>query len=297
MILNSGELNQLREFLESQSGLDEELLSRCGNLLHIGNYDQAVHTAFVLLEERLRRIVGKPRMTGVSMVEYLFSKNGRLTRHMSLDEKEQEKYRNLFDSAFSLYRNPSAHTMTNYNATMGKAIIGLVNLLLHILGDPDNWPPPTSFPENVEKAISHIEEVVNSEAAHRLRLLLSHCYQIGIDTRDNNSTTWVPFIYDAVQLLKGWDEPRRHPLPLFYVVVSKKPFLYIPINEYYSRVVGLDIEPLAKGLKQVRFRPYGKKGEFRSFFAENNSQAFFDTFLGWLKGIVEQLVSLDKTHY
>jgi uncharacterized protein (TIGR02391 family) len=296
MILNNEELNQLRQMLDGRSGLDGELLARCGGMLHLGNYDQAVHSAFVLLEERLRRIVGKPGMAGVAMINSLFSKNGRLTRHMALNEKDQEKYRNLFDSAFSLYRNPTAHTVTNYDATMGKAIISLVNLLLLILGDPSRWPPPTTFPDNVENAISNVEDVLSLEAANRLRLFLSHCYQIGVDTRDNNSTTWVPFIHEAVQQLESWETPRKHPLSLFYVLADKKkPCLYVPINEYYSRVVGLDIEPLGKALQKEGFRPYGKRRDYRSYFAEHNSEAFFDAFLAWLKGVVEQLVEMEKT--
>lgn len=62
MILTHLELNRLRETLESQANLDEELLRRCGNLLHLGAYDEAVRSAFILLEERLREMLGEEGM-------------------------------------------------------------------------------------------------------------------------------------------------------------------------------------------------------------------------------------------
>jgi hypothetical protein len=106
----------------------------------------------------------------------------------------------------------------------------------------------------------------------------------------------VPFKYNAWQQLENWDEPRLHLLTLFYVVIAdKNPGLYVPINEYYTRVVGLDIAPMGKALNKMGFRPQGKKRDYRSYFAEHNSQAFFDEFLSWLKGVVEQLVALEKT--
>jgi hypothetical protein len=75
---------------------------------------------------------------------------------------------------------------------------------------------------------------------------------------------------------------------------EKNTGLYVLLNQHYSRVVGLDLEPLSKGLRQVGFRSYGKYRDFRIFFEEVNSQAFFDAFLAWLKGVVEQLVALEK---
>jgi hypothetical protein len=263
----------------------------------MGNYDQAVHSAFVLLEERMRLIVGRKGMAGVAMVGNLFAKDGRLTRHMALNEKEQEKYRNLFDSAFSLYRNPAAHTVTNYDVTMGKAIIGLVNLLLLILGDPAQWPPPTDFPENVEKGITLTEQAVGTTVAHRLRLFLTHCVKMGINPTASKAVLWVPFKRPAIQHMEHWNEPRQHLLQLFYLhLEEKKPGLYVPLNQYYTRVVGLNIEPLGAGLRQIGFgRDSATYRDYRISFAEQNSQAFFDEFLAWLKEVVEQLAALEKT--
>jgi hypothetical protein len=62
MILTDDEIRQIRRSIEDQAGLNEELLRRCGDLIHMGNFDEAVRSAFVLLEKRLRKTV--PRDQG-----------------------------------------------------------------------------------------------------------------------------------------------------------------------------------------------------------------------------------------
>ena len=57
MILTDKEMDQIRRALENQAGFDEELMRRCGHLIHLGAFDEAVRSAFVLLEERLRKSV------------------------------------------------------------------------------------------------------------------------------------------------------------------------------------------------------------------------------------------------
>ena len=49
MILTDDEMNSIRQSIEAKAGLDEELLKRCGDLMHMGKFDEAVHAAFVLL--------------------------------------------------------------------------------------------------------------------------------------------------------------------------------------------------------------------------------------------------------
>ncbi|MBX3054968.1 MAG: TIGR02391 family protein [Anaerolineae bacterium] len=295
MILNNNDLQQIRQILERQSGLDAELLARCSDLLHLGKYDQAVHSAFILLEERLRHIVHKDGLTGVVMVQNVFGQKGTLTHVLALSDWEREQYKNLYEAAFRLFRNPSAHTVTNYDASTGKAIMGLVNLLLLLLGDPTQWPPSTTFPESIEKAISLTEQMVNLAAAQRLRLFLSHCYQNGLEPRSSKSTYWIPFKRETLQRMEQWDEARFHPLTLFYLYADeKKPGLYVPINQYYTRVVGLDIEPLGNTLKQVGFYTHGKYRDYQASFVEQNSQVFFEDFLAWLKNVVAHLTLLER---
>ena len=59
MILTDDEMKQIQLSLEERSGLDEELLKRCGDLIRMGKFDEAVRNAFVLLEERLRKRRGR----------------------------------------------------------------------------------------------------------------------------------------------------------------------------------------------------------------------------------------------
>jgi hypothetical protein len=41
-----------------QTELDNELVHRCGKLMHINAYDEAVRNAFIVLEKRLQRVAG-----------------------------------------------------------------------------------------------------------------------------------------------------------------------------------------------------------------------------------------------
>ena len=55
--------------MAEHSGLDETLLERCGNLIQAGNFDEAIRSAFVLLEEQLREATGQEGMTGTKLAE------------------------------------------------------------------------------------------------------------------------------------------------------------------------------------------------------------------------------------
>ena len=129
MILTDKEMQQVRQSIEAQAGLDEELLRRCDHLLHVGAVDEAVRSAFVLLEERLRKVAGREDMTGTQLANFAFSaKDGPLAKHLGRTQSEREGLRELYSGAFKLFRNPAAHGAVGYNASDGKAIIGLVNL-------------------------------------------------------------------------------------------------------------------------------------------------------------------------
>ncbi len=64
MILTQDEMEQVREAIEEQAHLDEELAHRCRHLLHVGASDEAVRASFVLLEERLRVVLNEEGLTG-----------------------------------------------------------------------------------------------------------------------------------------------------------------------------------------------------------------------------------------
>lgn len=91
MILTDPELQQIRHKIEAQAGLNEELWRRCGDLVHMGNFDEAVRSAFVLLEERLREAAHKDGLTGAQLANYaLNAKNGPLAKHLARTDSERE---------------------------------------------------------------------------------------------------------------------------------------------------------------------------------------------------------------
>ena len=147
MILTDEEMKQVQLSLEEKSGLDEELLNRCGDLIRIGKFDEAVRNAFVLLEERLRKATGQDGMTGTNLANHAFNADSRLAKQLASDLAEREGLRELYSGAFKLFRNPSAHGVVGYDNAEGKSIVALVNLLLKLLDKVTGLPPPESAPQ------------------------------------------------------------------------------------------------------------------------------------------------------
>jgi uncharacterized protein (TIGR02391 family) len=108
MILTDDEMRQIRVSIEEQAGLDEELANRCSQLIHLGAFDEAIRSAFVLLEERLWKAVNGDGMTGTNLANHAFSKNSPLVKHLSHNLSEGEGLRELYAGAFKLFRNPTA---------------------------------------------------------------------------------------------------------------------------------------------------------------------------------------------
>ena len=86
MILTDNEMDQVRSVIEAQAGLDEELMQRCWLLVHQGAFDEAVRSAFVLLEEHLREAVGvgpQRFLSGIRLVDAAFDpEKGSLARRL-----------------------------------------------------------------------------------------------------------------------------------------------------------------------------------------------------------------------
>ena len=181
MILTDEEMRLVRRSIEVQAALDEELLQRCSHLLHLGAFDEAVRSAFVLLEERLREAVGEEGLTGTRLANQAFNPTtGPLAKHLGHTPSEREGLRELYSGAFKLFRNPTAHGLVGYDAADGKAIIGLVNLMLKLLKRAAELPPSDLFPENVEKILSEIEQGIGPGATSRLRIFLGKSMKAGL---------------------------------------------------------------------------------------------------------------------
>jgi uncharacterized protein (TIGR02391 family) len=122
------------------SGLDKELKERC---LPKSNdpkdWDSAIRTACVVLENRLREIGGiSDGSIGIDLVNKIFSeKGGTLAGKFTGDTgaAKRQGYRDLFAGIFGVFRNPIAHRFVDPTPEGGGAIITFVNLLLKMLED------------------------------------------------------------------------------------------------------------------------------------------------------------------
>jgi len=278
MILTDDEMRQVRRALEAQAGLDEELVRRCGHLIHLGAFDEAVRSAFVLLEERLRRAVGQEGMTGTQLANFAFNTTrGPLSERLSHSPGEKEGLRELYAGAFKLFRNPTAHGVVEYSAAEGKAIISLVDLLLGLIKRAGELPPPGLLPDNVELAVDRVEEAVGPGAARRLHGFLSQCVtDLGLRPV-SIAKQWIPFKRHALYKAPHWDAPRAHQVAVFYFVIGgKRRDLHIPLTQYYSAIPGFDTERVSDELASLGFHPGGKRQEPTLNLRVHNSREVFD---------------------
>jgi uncharacterized protein (TIGR02391 family) len=274
MILTNSEMERVRQCLETQAGLDEELVQRCGHLIHLGAFDEAIRSAFVLLEERLRDALNKEGITGTRLALDAFDpENGPLALQLASSRSERIGLQELYAGAFRLFRNPTAHSVVGYSAAEGKAIIGLVDLLLTLLKRVGEIPPPGLLPENVEKLLENIEQNIGPGAASRFRSFLGRCVAAGLKP-SKSAKAWIPFRRRAFVRFDWWDEPKSHNIAVFY---HDSRTLSFPIHGYYAGVVGFDVDQLVEELMELRFRPSGKKRDPAIDLRTSDDQAFFDS--------------------
>ena len=293
MILTDAELNRLREALESQANMDDELLRRCTNLLHLGAYDEAVRSAFVLLEERLREMLGEEAMTGSNLANAAFNtKDGPLAKHLGKNLSEREGLRELYSGAFKVFRNPSAHSAVGYSPSDGKEIVVLVNLLLRILKRAEELPAPGFFPTNLENALLVAEKAIGESATSRLRVFLGNCMKAGLQP-SNDPKQWVPLQRRARFKAPGWTEYKPHKIAVFYLVAAGSTIaIQFPIGYYYSKVYEFNTDMLEDQLSALGFYAVGSKGEFKADLKTLNSEKFFEN----LREVVYDVVAnLDES--
>lgn len=270
-------MRQVRRALEDQAGLDEELVRRCGHLIHLGAFDEAVRSAFVLLEERLRSAVGEEGMTGTQLANFAFNPaKGPLSKQLGHSPSEKEGLRELYSGAFKLFRNPTAHGVVEYSAAEGKAIISLVDLLLRLLKRAEELPPIGLLPANVEQALDRAEEAVGPGAASRLHGFLARCVsQLGLNPT-SSAKQWMPFRRHALYKAHNWDEPKPHGVAVFYLVVAgRRRDLHFPVNQYHIAVEGFNVDRLSEELMDLGFYPRGKNQEPTADLRVHNSRDLF----------------------
>jgi uncharacterized protein (TIGR02391 family) len=116
---------------------DDELRKDCAELLNQEYYRQAIVSAGVVLEERIRQTIGgdgpEEFKHGTDLVDYALKKDtGQLVirRHPA----EQEGVHLVFRGAMQVVRNPPAHKKVTYTAQEARQAIGLIDYLLSLLG-------------------------------------------------------------------------------------------------------------------------------------------------------------------
>lgn len=288
MILTDDEMRQVRQSIEAQAELDEELMRRCSPLIRMDKFDEAVRSAFVLLEERLRKAVGEEGMTGTQLANYAFNPTkGPLAKHLGRTISEREGLRELYSGAFKLFRNPTAHGVVGYSAAEGKAIIGLVDLMLKMLKRAEELPPPDLFPDYVETALSKVEETLGPGATSRLRMFLGKCVrELGL--RPVTAKQWIPFRKYALYQPEHWEEPKPHSIAVFYLIATG-PYLHFSMGYYYVNVVGFNIDRLIEELTELGFHPVGKNQEPRIDLQVLNDQSFFDALFDLVVRVADEL--------
>lgn len=289
MILTDTEIRRLRESLESQANMDEELFRRCANLLRLGEYDEAVRSAFVLLEERLREMMGEEGMTGSNLANAAFTKDGPLAKHLGKNISEREGLRELYSGAFKVFRNPSAHSAVGYDSSDGKDIISLVNLLLRILKRAEELPAPGFLPDNLENALLLAEKNIGASATSRLRVFLGNCMKAGMNP-SSSPKQWIPFQKHALYKAPDWKEYKPHRIAVFYFVSNESTAgIQFPIDYYYSNVFEFNTDMLEDQLTSLGFYAKGRKVELYADLKTYNSDKFFSNLLDVVSEITANL--------
>ncbi|RME58914.1 TIGR02391 family protein [Candidatus Parcubacteria bacterium] len=290
VIFTNDEIQQLRMWLDEHSNLDDELYRRCAHLLQVGAYDEAVRSAFVLLEERLRQSINGDGMTGTQLVNRAFnSKDGPLSKLLGRNQSEREGLRELYSGAFKLFRNPTAHSAVGYQASDGKEIIGLVNLMLRMLKGAEDLPAANTFPENIENALSKIETAIGATATSRLRVFLHKCIRIGIRPSPT-STQRIHFTKYAMSQLETWENPQPRKSSVFSLNIANERYtISFPTSYYYRYVVGFNVEQLIDELGNLGFSPEGKKQEPTINLRVVNSEKFFESLFELVERVAMEL--------
>ena len=289
MILTDDEMQQIRVSIEEQAGLDEELVNRCSQLIHLGAFDEAIRSAFVLLEERLREAVNVDGMTGTNLANHAFSKDSLLVKHLSHNPSEGEGLRELYAGAFKLFRNPTAHGVVGYDAADGKSIIALVNLLLNILKRAEALPPQGLLPKSIESLLDSSKDI-KPDAASRTLAFLGKCMDMGLRP-SYSAKNMIPFRRHALVKHDHWSNAKSVLAPMFYFSAAgtKRLFIEFPVHTHHVHLVEFDVEQLTDELTELGFQPTGKNRNLLIDLRMHNDQKFFDALFDLVKRTSEQL--------
>jgi uncharacterized protein (TIGR02391 family) len=279
MLITNDQVDDLLHKLSDLSGLDPKLSEMCGPLIRSQRYDEAVSRAFVVLEERLRELLGVHGGTGVHLAEKAFApKSGQLADRLLLPPAEVEGIRDLFVGAFRAFRNRAAHTVAGYSLDEARAIIHLVSLLLLTLEKARHVP--VQVPD-------HIAHLLSPGPSERLRVFLEELQGIGIKMGEGKD--WIPYKAMVNYQHPDWDGPRPHQATLFYLAISADKPMVAFSTDTLSRVKDLDMKQLEASLIQAGCTRASAKGtSLRLSLDEHNDQETFDRLIEILRELMDR---------
>lgn len=280
MLVTNAQVDELLSELSGLSGLDQELIERCSILIRSERYDEAVSRAFVVLEERLRELLGVRGGSGVNLSQKAFApEKGQLVDRLYLPPAEVEGIRDLFVGAFKAYRNRAAHTVAGYGLDEARAIIHLINLLLLTL-EKARQAPAQQVPERIARLLS-------PAATERLRTFLGNLQDIGIGV--GQGKTWTPYRATLKYNQPSWEEPRPHQVAVLYLSVYAGKPVVIFNSAGLSRVERLDVDQLETELVQAGCtRTAAKDTPIRLFLDQYDDQETFDRLYKVLQDLMEK---------
>lgn len=240
MLVTHAQVDELLETIIELSGLDPELAESSGPLIRSERYDEAVSRAFVILEAHLRELLRVRGGSGRELVQKLFSsKDTQYTDRLCLTSNEVGGLKSVFDGAFAAFRNRAAHTVAGYTLNDARSVVYLVNLLLSILEQMKQPLPPVIPAETAE--------ALGPAATGRLQEFLGKLEAMGVGKGQGKAYT--PYRGVLSYQADGWDEPRPHPVAIFYLTMdhAKRPALAFN-TPYLAKVPGLDQKELERAL-------------------------------------------------
>ena len=277
-MITSEQIDELLSTLADLSGLDEELVDRCEFLIRTERYDEAVGRAFVVLEERLRKLLGLSKGTGWQLVDKLFSaKDSSYSGRLGLPAAEVRGLRDIFAGSFAAFRNRAAHTVAGYTLDEARGIIHLVNLLLIVLEQIEQAPKQLVSDETAG--------TLGPAVTQRLNAFLSSLREIGILPDKGKAS--IPYKARLRYSPPTWEEPKPHFVTVFYLTSGRSPKLAFNTGSLVN-VPNLDVEQLIGRLLQAGCSSTSALKSIPLVLEERNDEATFERIYGILKELMEK---------
>ncbi|MBI4494698.1 MAG: TIGR02391 family protein [Chloroflexi bacterium] len=146
---------------------DQELVEHCSDAVEDGRFDDAIRTAMIVLEDRIRTSTREGLdVVGADLAARVFDRNRPF--NFGQTGAEKDGLLNLFRSVFLLCRNPVAHRFAQHDEPRALHVLAVVDLLLDLVTEantrlykPHQYLAPDEVGENVR-----VERVLLADVDH-----------------------------------------------------------------------------------------------------------------------------------